>query len=182
MHILLEVYTTRIAAKPTKYKSAHIQFKMSFLFSRRIFVSPPHTKLLFNQLLQPTKGFPRRTFASQISSGVDISSSDPSQVLRTLHRVQEIFGQSFNFSRVVMCGDQSSGKTSVLEALIGADISVKEDTMATRRPLLLTLIRIRSGMYAQFKDGEKMYSFAGQFSLCEFCCTPLSLMCWYLFP
>ena len=47
----------------------------------------------------------------------------------------------------------------MVESLIGADISVKDQAMATRRPLLLTLIRTERGsLWAQFRDGEKLYS------------------------
>ena len=49
---------------------------------------------------------------------------------------------------------RSVGKTSVVESLIGADISVKDQAMATRRPLLLTLINTPTGpLMAQFRDG-----------------------------
>jgi GTPase SAR1 family protein len=60
-----------------------------------------------------------------------------------------------------MVGDQSSGKTSVVEALVGQELSHKDSTMATRRPLLLSLIRTGKGQlpYAVFKDGEKLYDF-----------------------
>lgn len=85
---------------------------------------------------------------------------DPRKVVRVLHRVQEILGAKVEFPRVVMVGDQSSGKTSVIEALIGEDISCKDSTMATRRPLLLSLIRTsREAMKARFGDGETVYSF-----------------------
>lgn len=87
---------------------------------------------------------------------------EPANVIRVLHKAQNILGTRFNFSRIVMVGDQSSGKTSVLEGLIGEDISQKDNQMATRRPLLLSLIRTPpgSGMCAKFKDGERMYDFA----------------------
>ena len=75
---------------------------------------------------------PALFFSAAFSSSSGDPATDPNNVLRTLHRVQEILGHTFEFSRVVMCGDQSSGKTSVLEALIGADISVKDNAMATR--------------------------------------------------
>jgi hypothetical protein len=101
--------------------------------------------------------------SSPIVSSRNFSSSPSStfnadDTLKVLHRVQQILGHSFRFPRVVMCGDQSVGKTSVIESIIGADISVKDQAMATRRPLLLTLINIQHGaLYAQFRDGEKMY-------------------------
>ena len=85
---------------------------------------------------------------------------NPRNVVRVLHRVQEILGAKVEFPRIVMVGDQSSGKTSVIEALIGEDISCKDSTMATRRPLLLSLIRTsREAMKARFGDGETVYSF-----------------------
>ncbi len=93
--------------------------------------------------------------SSESASGADF---DSDTTLRTLHRVQQILGHSFRFPRIVMVGDQSVGKTSVVESLIGADISVKDQAMATRRPLLLTLINTPRGpLHAQFRDGEKMH-------------------------
>eukprot|EP00658_Telonema_sp_P-2_P084538 TRINITY_DN9408_c0_g1_i2.p1 TRINITY_DN9408_c0_g1~~TRINITY_DN9408_c0_g1_i2.p1 ORF type:complete len:216 (+),score=58.52 TRINITY_DN9408_c0_g1_i2:79-648(+) len=84
---------------------------------------------------------------------------DADQLLRVMHKVQSIVGHSFQMSRIVMVGDQSSGKTSVVESLVGADISVKDQAMATRRPLLLTLMRTERGeLWAQFRDGEKLHS------------------------
>ncbi len=102
-----------------------------------------------------------RGFASaaeeEVDGGSEIKASD---VIPVLHKVQELLGHTFQFPRLVMVGEQSSGKTSVIEAVIGADISVKDATMATRRPLLLTLMRISHGsMWAKFRDGEKMYNF-----------------------
>ena len=35
-------------------------------------------------------------------------------------QVQDLLGHSFQFPRLVMVGEQSSGKTSVIEAIIGA--------------------------------------------------------------
>ena len=94
------------------------------------------------------------------SSSADADGYNPRNVVRVLHRVQEILGHKVEFPRIVMCGDQSSGKTSVIEALIGEDISCKDSTMATRRPLLLSLIRTsREAMKARFGDGETVYSY-----------------------
>ena len=112
----------------------------------------------------------------------DADAYNPRNVVRVLHRVQELLGAKVEFPRVVMCGDQSSGKTSVIEALIGEDISCKDSKMATRRPLLLSLIRTPRGamkvsrpdpegfflayttpslplLQARFADGETVYSF-----------------------
>eukprot|EP00912_Choanoflagellata_sp_UC4_P001108 UC4_evm2s685 len=59
-----------------------------------------------------------------------------------------------------MIGDQSTGKTSVVEAIIGEEVSHKDSTMATRRPTLITLIRTPTGpAYARFRDGEKLFDF-----------------------
>jgi GTP-binding protein EngB required for normal cell division len=102
-----------------------------------------------------------RVVRAQAKTVEDATKPDSHKIINTLHEVQDILGTSLAFSRICMVGEQSAGKTSVLETIIGADISVKDDTIATRRPLLLTLIRgpKNSTMYAQFADGEKMYSF-----------------------
>ena len=108
-------------------------------------------------LVADARGLASASEAEEEGDGKAIQATD---VIPVLHKVQELLGHTFQFPRLVMVGEQSSGKTSVIEAVIGADISVKDATMATRRPLLLTLMRISHGsMWAKFRDGEKMYNF-----------------------
>ena len=73
-----------------------------------------------------------------------------------------MLGYSLQAPKYVLVGDQSSGKTSLVEALVGAELSVKDATMATRRPLMITTMRGRPGipMYAEFaEDGERTTDF-----------------------
>lgn len=116
-----------------------------------LFLEKPLTK---NALFAQSPSFCSKKFSAAAAA----ATFDADNTLRVLHRVQQLLGHSFRFPRVVMVGDQSVGKTSVVESIIGADISVKDQAMATRRPLLLTLINIPHGpLYAQFRDGEKMH-------------------------
>ena len=60
--------------------------------------------------------------------------------------------------RVVVVGTQSSGKSSVLDAIIGMDILPKGDGVVTRRPLELRLNRLANdddrNAYAVFKGKD----------------------------
>ena len=60
------------------------------------------------------------------------------------------------FPRFIVIGNQSSGKTSVLEGLLGFDMLPKGQHMVTRRPLELTLVRTATGSWVEFEDKEKM--------------------------
>ena len=47
---------------------------------------------------------------------------------------------SINLPNIVVIGSQSSGKSSVLESLVGHEFLPKGQNMVTRRPLELTLV------------------------------------------
>ena len=60
---------------------------------------------------------------------------------------------NINLPRVCVVGNQSSGKTSVLESIIGLDILPKGDGVVTRRPLELHLNHINAGEpWAEFEE------------------------------
>lgn len=74
-------------------------------------------------------------------------------LMENLANMAEELGEHFEFPKVVVVGNQSSGKSSVLEAIVGFPILPKGSNMVTRRPLELTLIRDVSmsvGFKAQF--------------------------------
>ncbi len=48
-------------------------------------------------------------------------------------------------------GSQSSGKSSVLEALVGRDFLPRGPEICTRRPLVLQLARARRAVLAAFR-------------------------------
>ena len=64
--------------------------------------------------------------------------------------------------RIVSLGTQSSGKSSVLESIVGLDFLPRGDGVVTRRPLELRLNHIKDGKPWAFFDevkGEKFYDF-----------------------
>ena len=68
-----------------------------------------------------------------------------------------------------MLGLQSSGKSSVLEAVVGKDFLPRGTGIVTRRPLLLQLVRLEdpnAREYGEFlhNNREKMYNFGALFT------------------
>ena len=66
---------------------------------------------------------------------------------------------------VAVVGSQSSGKSSVLEALVGRDFLPRGSDICTRRPLLLQLVRIddeEAVEYGEFGHlpGRKFFDFS----------------------
>lgn len=67
-------------------------------------------------------------------------------VIPIVNKLQDIFAQLGNQStielpQVAVIGSQSSGKSSVLEALVGRDFLPRGSDICTRRPLLLQLVQ-----------------------------------------
>ena len=61
--------------------------------------------------------------------------------------------ENINLPRICVIGKQSSGKTSVLESIIGLDILPKGDRIVNRRALELHLNHINSGEpWAEFEE------------------------------
>ncbi|KAG2490563.1 hypothetical protein HYH03_010957 [Edaphochlamys debaryana] len=63
-----------------------------------------------------------------------------------VNKLQDIFAQvtvdlKLDLPQVVVVGSQSSGKSSVLEALVGRDFLPRGNEIVTRRPLLLQLVK-----------------------------------------
>ncbi|KAM3377195.1 dynamin-related protein 3B isoform X1 [Capsicum galapagoense] len=69
-------------------------------------------------------------------------------VIPIVNKLQDIFAQLGNQStielpQVAVVGSQSSGKSSVLEALVGRDFLPRGSDICTRRPLVLQLLQIK---------------------------------------
>ena len=65
-------------------------------------------------------------------------------------KLQDVLGAlgqttSLEFPQIVVVGGQSSGKSSVLESIVGCSFLPRGQGIVTRRPLLLTLITARNG-------------------------------------
>ena len=68
-------------------------------------------------------------------------------VIPLVNKLQDIFAQlgtgaaSIDLPQVAVVGSQSSGKSSVLEALVGRDFLPRGQDICTRRPLVLQLVQ-----------------------------------------
>ncbi|KAK2978746.1 hypothetical protein RJ640_003905, partial [Escallonia rubra] len=93
------------------------------------------------------------------------------EVIPMVNRLQDIFARvgdspaAMELPQVAVVGSQSSGKSSVLEALVGRDFLPRGADICTRRPLLLQLVRTpeaAAGEYGEFRHlpGKKFYDFA----------------------
>ncbi|KAG8368589.1 hypothetical protein BUALT_Bualt15G0061200 [Buddleja alternifolia] len=70
-------------------------------------------------------------------------------VIPIVNKLQDIFVQlgsesSIELPQVAVVGSQSSGKSSVLEALVGRDFLPRGNDICTRRPLVLQLVRTKA--------------------------------------
>lgn len=80
-------------------------------------------------------------------------SNESKNVMLHLANISEELGTKFEYPKVAVVGNQSSGKSSVLEAIVGLEIFPKGNNMVTRRPLELAMVRdtsMTSGFKAQF--------------------------------
>ncbi|GFS41946.1 dynamin-related protein 3A [Actinidia rufa] len=112
----------------------------------------------------------------QVKTTDDFSPSRPpsigSSVIPIINKLQDIFAPIVgNFSKVqlpqvAVVGSQSSGKSSVIEALVGRDFLPRGCDICTRRPLVLQLENrtdVDDGReWAEFRHlpGKRFYDFS----------------------
>ncbi|GAB2260180.1 hypothetical protein Droror1_Dr00011035 [Drosera rotundifolia] len=91
-----------------------------------------------------------------------------SSLIPVINKLQDICAQSgipnaIDLPQVAVVGSQSSGKSSVLEALVGRDFLPRGMDVCTRRPMVLQLIRENKGgeEYGEFLHlpGKKFFDF-----------------------
>eukprot|EP01130_Rhizamoeba_saxonica_P010880 TRINITY_DN4484_c1_g2_i1.p1 TRINITY_DN4484_c1_g2~~TRINITY_DN4484_c1_g2_i1.p1 ORF type:complete len:724 (+),score=140.97 TRINITY_DN4484_c1_g2_i1:25-2196(+) len=87
-------------------------------------------------------------------------------LIPAVNKLQEIFsmvGNKLDLPQVVVIGSQSSGKSSVLESLVGRDFLPRGTGIVTRRPLILQLHKLKEGEkeYGVFshKPNQNIYDF-----------------------
>ncbi|XP_027919460.1 dynamin-related protein 3A-like [Vigna unguiculata] len=92
-----------------------------------------------------------------------------SSVISLVNRLQDIFSRvgshnSIDLPQVAVVGSQSSGKSSVLEALVGRDFLPRGNDICTRRPLVLQLVQINPSQdeFGEFLHlpGRKFHDFS----------------------
>ncbi|KAJ0009703.1 hypothetical protein Pint_33471 [Pistacia integerrima] len=89
-------------------------------------------------------------------------------VIPIVNKLQDIFAQlgsqsTIELPQVAVVGSQSSGKSSVLEALVGRDFLPRGNDICTRRPLVLQLLQIKTDEeYGEFLHlpGKRFYDFS----------------------
>lgn len=105
---------------------------------------------------------------SPSSSSTDVVSPLGNSVIPIVNKLQDIFSQlgsqsTIELPQVAVVGSQSSGKSSVLEALVGRDFLPRGSDICTRRPLVLQLVQTKSEEeYGEFLHitGKKFYDFS----------------------
>ncbi|KAK8624810.1 hypothetical protein V6N13_089696 [Hibiscus sabdariffa] len=94
-------------------------------------------------------------------------------VIPIVHKLQDIFAQlgsqsTIELPQVAVVGSQSSGKSSVLESLVGRDFLPRGSDICTRRPLVLQLLQTKrkpdgsEEEYGEFLHlpGKRFYDFS----------------------
>ncbi|KAL2511973.1 Dynamin-related protein 3A [Abeliophyllum distichum] len=84
----------------------------------------------------------------QVVSSTNAAASLGHSVIPMVNKLQDIFAQvgkesTIELPQVAVIGSQSSGKSSVLEALVGRDFLPRGNDICTRRPLVLQLVQTK---------------------------------------
>ncbi|KAJ9174983.1 hypothetical protein P3X46_013572 [Hevea brasiliensis] len=93
---------------------------------------------------EPASPSPAAQSQQQLSQAAPLGSS----VIPIVNKLQDIFAQlgsqsTIELPQVAVVGSQSSGKSSVLEALVGRDFLPRGNDICTRRPLVLQLLQTK---------------------------------------
>ncbi|XP_010518214.1 PREDICTED: dynamin-related protein 3B isoform X2 [Camelina sativa] len=98
-----------------------------------------------------------------------------SSVIPIVNKLQDIFAQlgsksTIQLPQVAVVGSQSSGKSSVLEALVGRDFLPRGNDICTRRPLVLQLLQTKPrseggsdeewGEFLHHNPAKRIYDFS----------------------
>ncbi|KAH8921336.1 hypothetical protein BT69DRAFT_346220 [Atractiella rhizophila] len=84
-------------------------------------------------------------------------------LIQIVNRLQETFstigGETVDLPQIVVVGSQSSGKSSVLETVVGRDFLPRGAGIVTRRPLVLQLIHVEppKGEHGEFLHVDKRF-------------------------
>ncbi|KAA8616551.1 Dynamin-1, partial [Pyrenophora tritici-repentis] len=84
------------------------------------------------------------------------------ELLNIVNRLQDLVfntigNDSLDLPQIVVVGSQSSGKSSVLENIVGKDFLPRGSGIVTRRPLILQLINLPTSVAGQQEWGEFLH-------------------------
>lgn len=80
-------------------------------------------------------------------------------LIPVINKLQDVFNtvgaETIHLPQIVVVGNQSSGKSSVIEAIVGKDFLPRGAGIVTRRPLILQLIHVdeKDSPYRNAEDG-----------------------------
>ena len=80
-------------------------------------------------------------------------------LIPVINKLQDVFNtvgaETIQLPQIVVVGNQSSGKSSVIESIVGKDFLPRGAGIVTRRPLILQLIHIedKDSPYKNAEDG-----------------------------
>lgn len=81
------------------------------------------------------------------------------QLIPVINKLQDVFnaigGDAIDLPQIVVIGSQSSGKSSVLENIVGRDFLPRGQGIVTRRPLVLQLINLPASSGGSSSRGDK---------------------------
>ena len=95
-----------------------------------------------------------------------VRNTDMDKLIPIVNKLQDAFAimggtAPIDLPQIAVVGGQSSGKSSVLENIVGKSFLPRGSGIVTRRPLILQLYHEPSGEWGEFlhKPGEKYYAF-----------------------
>uniref|UniRef100_A0A8C7ZVR3 Dynamin-1-like protein n=1 Tax=Oryzias sinensis TaxID=183150 RepID=A0A8C7ZVR3_9TELE len=88
-------------------------------------------------------------------------------LIPVINKLQDVFNtvgaDIIQLPQIAVVGTQSSGKSSVLESLVGRDLLPRGTGVVTRRPLILQLVHVDAGDARNNEDGGKEVQEWGKF-------------------
>ncbi|XP_024146699.1 dynamin-1-like protein isoform X1 [Oryzias melastigma] len=88
-------------------------------------------------------------------------------LIPVINKLQDVFNtvgaDIIQLPQIAVVGTQSSGKSSVLESLVGRDLLPRGTGIVTRRPLILQLVHVDAGDARKNEDGGKEVQEWGKF-------------------
>ena len=163
----------------TKSICYYYKLRINNLWFPRRHLDPQENPLSFKHRSQLIASLSQIRFVSSLISipiseiylAMAVAAAAPlgSSVISLVNRLQDIFSRvgshnSIDLPQVAVVGSQSSGKSSVLEALVGRDFLPRGSDICTRRPLVLQLVQINPSQdeFGEFLHlpGRKFHDFS----------------------
>uniref|UniRef100_A0A8C6KQD3 Dynamin-1-like protein n=1 Tax=Nothobranchius furzeri TaxID=105023 RepID=A0A8C6KQD3_NOTFU len=85
-------------------------------------------------------------------------------LIPVINKLQDVFNtvgaDIIQLPQIAVVGTQSSGKSSVLESLVGRDLLPRGTGVVTRRPLILQLVHVDPGDARKNEDGDQVFMYS----------------------